>query len=294
MRHNFLLAVFLWMISIVGGSFTASAKVNVLQYDSILQINEASLRKMVNHDFDSLCKSTLFFKQTEPKYGMEKARYIVNRTFDFYFLLGLVLFLGLVRLIDPKYFEELWQASFNTGFNARAIKDKLHSATLSNILMNLFFAVSFGTYVYYFIKNVTLIEHFRTLSPVFILVIIVAVLLVYLVKYFVIQFSGWAFGIETLTENYLFNVFLVNKLLAIAILPFIIVMAFPGSVWTFPALFLSLIISIALFIYRYIRSWKVLGSFFQFSKFHFFTYLCASEILPLAVLVKFLFSKMVL
>ena len=43
-----------------------------------------------------------------------------------------------------------------------------------------------------------------------------------------------------------------------------------------------------LFCIRYLRSWSVFGAFFRFSKFHFFLYLCASELLPLAVLVKIL------
>ena len=48
------------------------------------------------------------------------------------------------------------------------------------------------------------------------------------------------------------------------------------------------LLSTGLLINRYTRSWQIFGSFFQYSKFHFFTYLCASEVLPLAVLMKIL------
>jgi hypothetical protein len=65
-------------------------------------------------------------------------------------------------------------------------------------------------------------------------------------------------------------------------------MAFGSAALAGPAVVVSVIVIALLFINRYIRSWQVFGSFFQYSKFHFFTYLCASEILPLAVLMKLL------
>ena len=72
------------------------------------------------------------------------------------------------------------------------------------------------------------------------------------------------------------------------LLPFVLLIAFAAPVYAGPALVVSGVLIALLFVSRYIRSWQVFGSFFQFSKFHFFTYLCASEILPLAVLMKLL------
>ena len=72
------------------------------------------------------------------------------------------------------------------------------------------------------------------------------------------------------------------------LLPFVLLIAFAAPVYAGPALIVSAVLIALLFVSRYIRSWQVFGSFFQFSKFHFFTYLCASEILPLAVLMKLL------
>jgi len=77
-------------------------------------------------------------------------------------------------------------------------------------------------------------------------------------------------------------------MLGILLLPFTIVMAFGTPDIAQLALFISVLLILILFINRYMRSWQVFGSFFQYSKFHFFTYLCASELLPLAVLMKLL------
>jgi Na+-translocating ferredoxin:NAD+ oxidoreductase RnfD subunit len=111
---------------------------------------------------------------------------------------------------------------------------------------------------------------------------------IYLIKYAAVQFSGWAFRVQGITEHYLFNVFLINKVLGVTLVPFVIILAFADREWAQQIVILSFITSGILLLNRYIRSWQVFGSFFQYSKFHFFVYLCASEILPLAVLMKLL------
>jgi hypothetical protein len=102
----------------------------------------------------------------------------------------------------------------------------------------------------------------------------------------VVRFSGWAFRVESITEHYLFNVFLINKILGVVLLPFAVIMAFGAQELAQTMEVFSFFIISILFLNRYFRSWQVFGSFFQYSKFHFFTYLCASELLPLAVLMK--------
>lgn len=294
MRHLVSVSFLVAFIVVLFSPLVASARVNVLVYDSSFHIDAKAVTQAAQHDFDSLYQQSLLFKKIAPKYGLEKIRAAKNVTWDFYFLLGMVLFLGVIRLVNPKYLQELWQIYFSVGMNARAVKDKIESATLSNLLMNFFFSLSLGTYLFYLIKSFAATNNRVLISPLGLLALVAGVVIIYSVKYLVIRFSGWAFDIENLMEHYLFNVFLVNKLLAIGLLPFIVILAFPNPAWTEPAILLSLIVAISAFVTRYVRSWKVLQSFFQFSKFHFFTYLCASEILPLAVLMKFLFSKIVM
>ena len=129
----------------------------------------------------------------------------------------------------------------------------------------------------------------QNIAPSLLLILLIAgMIFIYAGKYAVIKFSGWAFRVEGITEHYLFNVFLVNKIMAVVLLPFIVLLAFAEPEIAEPALVLSFILVLILFINRYLRSWQVFGSFFQYSKFHFFMYLCASELLPLAVLMKLL------
>ncbi|NDC40275.1 MAG: DUF4271 domain-containing protein [Chitinophagia bacterium] len=211
-----------------------------------------------------------------------------SHTIDFYLLLLLCILLGIIRFVDPRYFINLWTAFWNPSMASRQLKEQIDDAGLPELLMNLFFAVAIGTYLFY------VVGYFAPktadgLAPTFLLLVLIGgVGLIYLAKYSAVRFSGWAFRMEAITGQYLFNVFLINKILSMLLVPFIIVMAFAEEQVARQIMYLSLLLGGLLIFNRYVRSWQLFGPFFQNSRFHFFMYLCASELLPLAVLVKFL------
>ncbi len=211
-----------------------------------------------------------------------------SQTADFYLLLFLCLMLGLIRFMDTRYFLNLWRAFWNPTLSNRQLKEQLQGSGLPNLLMNVFFTFACGAYIYYVVRFFTP-NHSWVIPPsLLIIMLITGTGFIYLAKYAAVRFSGWAFRVEGITEHYLFNVFLINKVLGIMLLPFIIVLAFADHEWAQQVVIISFVISGIMLLNRYIRSWQVFGSFFQYSKFHFFMYLCASELLPLAVLMKLL------
>jgi hypothetical protein len=211
-----------------------------------------------------------------------------SQTADFYLLLFLCLMLGLIRFIDTRYFLNLWRAFWNPTLSNRQLKDQLQGSGLPDILMNIFFTISCGSYIYYVVRFFTP-HHSGIIAPSLLIIMLIAGTgLIYLAKYAAIRFSGWAFRVEGITDHYLFNVFLINKVLGITLIPFIIILAFADHDWAQQVVIISFIVSGILLLNRYLRSWQVFGTFFHFSKFHFFMYLCASELLPLAVLMKLL------
>ena len=213
----------------------------------------------------------------------------VGQTADFYLLLFLCIMLGIIRYMDTRYFVNLWLAFWNPTLSNRQLKEQLQGAGIPNFLMNIFFTFSGGAYIYYIVKFFTP-NNSGVIPPSLLIIMLVAGTgIIYLAKYAAVRFSGWAFRVEGITEHYLFNVFLINKVLGITLLPFIIVLAFADHEWARQVVFISFLIAGALLLMRYLRSWQVFGTFFQFSKFHFFMYLCASELLPLAVLMKLLY-----
>ena len=271
-------------------SVPAVAKVSTAKYGIVIPYDSATMHRMAVSKMDSALRA---HPQMSLKYGVSgimKPRLFNNRTKDFYVLISLCLMLGLIRYGNPKYFNGLLHAFWNPTLSSRQLKDQIQATRLSNVLMNIFFTMSAGTYIYYVIY---VSQRTGIMPPSMLLALLIGgMMAIYLGKYAVIRFSGWAFKLEGITDFYLFNVFLINKIMAIALLPFIVLFAFAAHAYTQPRLIVSFVLIGVLLINRYTRSWQVFGSFFQFSKFHFFMYLCASELLPLAVLMKLLVRGM--
>ena len=271
------------------GSSNTIARIDVQRYGVVIDSNQA--KATATAAVDSLVRLGAAAKGKAVLYGIDKPRLAHDSTIDFYLVLLLCLLLGIIRFSDPHYFSVLVR-SFRNPSGSRHFKEQIQGASVSNLLMNVFFAIITGAYVYYAGRALAVRLSDAFDGPMMLMVLIGGVLAIYLGKYFVIRFSGWAFRVETITEQYLFNVFLINKIIGIALLPFVVLIAFAGAEWVAPLIVISLMIIALLLFNRYTRSWQVFGSFFQYSKFHFFTYLCASEILPMAILIKLLLRTM--
>ncbi len=222
-----------------------------------------------------------------PTWAVEQEKPFTDRTTEFYLLLLLLGILGLIRAGWPRYFHNLWRAFWQGTASSPALRSQLEDAGQPALLMNILFALTGGAYIYYLARLYT--RSPVSDSPAVAIGALVAGLgMVYFFKWAAIQASGWAFGVQALTGSYLFNVFLVNKIMAIVLLPFTLLLAFGGPAWAAPAGGISVVLVAGLLLLRYIRSWPTLRAFFSNSHFHFLTYFCASEILPLAILTKLL------
>ena len=220
---------------------------------------------------------------------IQKERPFKDRSGDFLALLLLVAVVGIFRFSNPIYFRNLFKAFRNQTLSTRQLKDQLKQDSAAGLVMDLIFCTSLGLYLFYVIEH---LNHSKILSkyPPFIIILGLVLLFVgvYMFRYLFLKFTGWVFNISEITDNYTFNVFLINKVMGVLIIPFTVVLAFGEGAWVQVTLFLSLVLIGILFLNRYLRSGVVFGYFIKFSKFHFFMYLCASELLPIAILVKVL------
>ena len=120
--------------------------------------------------------------------------------------------------------------------------------------------------------------------------ILLSVFLVYGVKYFVLKISGWLTGYRQEMDNYIFIVYLINKILAILLLPLITLIAFSDSGVGKLALKLSFITIFGMVILRYLRSFSLLNRKSSFSKFHFLLYIFGVELIPILLIYKTLLN----
>ena len=288
MRLYAIFPYFFELHFVAGRRQLAQAKVEPAKYGIVLFPDSAALRVNGLIAAESAIEAHPMLASQHIISDIELPHAMVSQTADFYLLLFLCLMLGLIRFMDTRYFLNLWRAFWNPTLSNRQLKEQLQGSGLPNLLMNIFFTFAGGAYIYYVVRFFTP-QHSGVIPPSLLIIMLIAGTgLIYLAKYAAVRFSGWAFRVEGITEHYLFNVFLINKVLGITLIPFIIVLAFADHQWAQQVVIISFVVAGILLLNRYIRSWQVFGSFFQYSKFHFFMYLCASELLPLAVLMKLL------
>lgn len=212
----------------------------------------------------------------------------INRSQDWliYLVGGVLLLLGVIRTAYLKYFTDLFRAFLNPTLSQRQLKDQLSQSPFPNFLLNAFFVISLGLYLYLLMYRL----NYTTGAIAWMLIpgLVILVGAIYVVKYIVLRFCGWLFGNEDLIDAYVFILYLINKVLGIMLAPFLVVLAFcdPGIATT--SLYISIFFIVLLVGYRYVRSYSLVRQYLSFSKLHFFLYLCAFEVVPVLIITKVL------
>lgn len=206
----------------------------------------------------------------------------------FYLLAGLLLFFALVRLIFDKYVSNMLGLVFRGSLRQKQIREQLLQSPLPSLFLNIFFVLVSGLYAFF------LVERFDAGNAAgfwwLLLYCVLGIAGIYLVKFVVLKATGWIFNMRDAADTYIFIVFLVNKLMAIFLLPLLVLMAFSKASWTPPLFTLSYVLVGSFFIYRYIASFAPVRREVKVSQFHFFVYICAFEIIPLLLIYKVLLS----
>ena len=202
----------------------------------------------------------------------------------FYLLVFLLIFYGLLRAIFPKYFSDLFRLFFRTTLKQRQIKEQLMQTPLPSLLLNGFFVISGGLYVAFLAQYFKFSqgENFWLLF----LYSCIGLSGAYFLKFLGLKLSGWLFNVEEAANSYIFILFVINKMIGIALLPFLVILAFTfGNIYS-GGIAISWCLIAALVIYRFILTYAAIHNEVKVNPFHFFLYLCAFEIAPLLLIYK--------
>ncbi len=239
------------------------------------------------HRRDSLARAAALSAKEPPsrpdtRAGIPKIR--LGRDLLFYIVLCLALWMGILKSGYAKYYTDLFTVFFRSSLRQHQIREQLLQARLPSLLFNLFFVGCAGTFLYLLAASYAA----RLGHPdwqIWIAAIAIVALL-YLVKFVGLKLSGWVFGMTGAVDTYIFIVFLVNKILGVALLPIVVLLAFAKDPLQSVGATLGVLLVIGMLIYRFIRSYRPVWEEVQMSRFHFFLYLCAFEIAPLLLIYK--------
>jgi hypothetical protein len=207
----------------------------------------------------------------------------VSKEFVFYFILTLFLFLGILNTVFKNYFNTMIRVFFKTSLRQSQLTDQLMQAKLPSLFLNIFSVLVTGFYIFTLLNYKKVIS-FNQLNVLFFSCL--AVLLIYIGKYFIIQIAGWISGFKNEAVSYTFLIFLVNKLLAIVLLPATCILVFSSHNIGIFAYNISLLAVGVFYLLRCFRSYGIFENKLSLGKFHFLLYILAVEFIPVLLVLK--------
>lgn len=209
-----------------------------------------------------------------------------NLEWIFYSFLFLFLFTALLSRYSNGLLRNLWKSYVNDGFINRLSKDQISQQPVISILLNILFIFSTGLFIFF---GLNLDQQFTGNMRWLILACSFFIIaLVYLFKHLFFKILGWAFGQEQAFNDYLFVVFLNNKLAGLLLLFSSFFMSFSDSTSSSMTFNLSLFVVVLMLLYRFLRGYQVFSKQCRIGFFSLLLAFIALELIPSAVLVKFL------
>jgi hypothetical protein len=260
--------------------------------DSIAIVSPNTVPDSLKHD-SSIIKSQQPVKKVLQKNNalhlMPGARrYTGDHDIVFYILIFLLFFLGLVKTAFPKYVNSIFSLSFQAAFRQTQTKEQMSQNFFPAFMLNVLFVLCGGLFITMFAE----FNHWTKLPFWQLFVYSTAILLIiYLIKYIVISFTGWVFNAKEAATEYRFVVFLINKLLGVVIIPLLFLIAYADVKTKNIAITIVICLAIFSLAVRYLVSLARIRKNLSITAFHFFIYLCAVEIMPLLVIYKLLFLQ---
>ena len=218
---------------------------------------------------------------------LQKERKDSSSDMNFYWVAITFLLIGFLKVGFSKYFSNLTRVFFNSSLRQSQLTDQLLQSKLPSLFFNLLFINISGYYIFLLLNEY---QKFTYSQWDVVLYCMLAVFAVYFAKYIVLHLVGWLIGYKKDVETYIFIVFLLNKMLALLLLPLVTIIAFADPTIKNIAIILSFILIGIISILRYLRAFVLLQHNLKVSKFHFFLYIFAIEIMPIFLIYKWVLN----
>ena len=205
-------------------------------------------------------------------------------------LLLIFTLLAWVRVYHLKRLNQLYQAFLYKLHVYTILRSSDSLITRISVGLNAIFVLSMSLFLYQVIHFYGVeIPYTDTVSPF--LIILGIVLIVYPLKSLGLLLIGWVFNDSEKFKEYIFNVFLINKILGLSLIPIVVLVAYITSGHAI-LLKLGATMVIMFYIYRLFRGYSIGRAAANLSQFYIFLYLCTLEILPLIVITRYISNEL--
>lgn len=206
-----------------------------------------------------------------------------SNTFIFWFLLLATALLAVVININFSFVKLLFRSLLNVNLFKLFHREQGGRLTTSQLLFYIIFLITSSTLIYLLLGVQSKMYGINLWYQ-----ICLGVAAFYIVKHLLLIIIGYIFDIEKTTSLYNFSIITYHSVASIVLLPLCFIAAFASASLAVPVMYIGLFVICATLLTKAIRGLFISLEFWADRFFQFFMYLCAFEILPVMVLVKFL------
>jgi hypothetical protein len=257
--------------------------------DSIFIFTREEPQLVSDSIFETFFLPFQLFVSKKHDYGFvpkEKPLFISN--WSVILIITIFLLIAAMRSNLEKYLTQIFDSLFNKKTLLRLYREKFSTENQSTFILDLFFYVAEGLFVYQAAHYIIRFE--PGISLLFFLAITLGLALFIGIKYFFYRFSGHVFNANSEAQEYIFYTKTGNRALGLLLFPLSILLFFTeGRISEF-LLFLGGLIILVISIVSIGRGIRIVGQK-VFSVYYLILYLCTLEILPLLVVWRILVSN---
>lgn len=273
--------------SVLTADTPRAAKINIdssihtfWKVDSVIHYSTA--KKEVPILYTDIYKGYLL----HPSHSVPQDRTTISPGWLFPIVLVALSVFAALRIFYNKYFHQMLIAFYNNNLTNQIVRDENILVQRASVYLSLVFNLIAALFLY--LISIYFGWELGGIGTGFsrFLFFAIGVSFIYTLKFLVLKISGWLFNLDREMATYIFNIFLINNILGIVLLPFICLMAYNQLFPTSWLITYSLVLTAIAFAYRLFRGILIGFNTSTFSPLYLFLYLCALEIAPLMILIR--------
>jgi hypothetical protein len=194
-----------------------------------------------------------------------------------------------IRMVYQKYVVQVVTSMLNYQASIRLLRGK--NVLFRNMAfgLNFVFAINIGLFIFFFIQYYNLNQIYPA-GFISVAIYSVGIIIIYTLKTLVCKLIGNIFMVKEQFAEYVHNIHLYNKNMGLFLFPIVIVFPYITSNQVKPViLYLGLTIIIVMSLLLIYRGFQIIMRN-GVSTFYLILYLCAIEILPILLLIKYSYT----
>jgi len=191
-----------------------------------------------------------------------------------------------IRVFYQRILRQILSAFFSSSVSNQIVRDENILIQRASVMLSIMFYLVAALFLYQLSTAYHWDKEWLTNGFSRLIIFAFFIAFAYSLKMILLKLIGYVLDIDKQVASYIFNIFLMNNILGIALLPVVIVIAYVATAYLNLVFGAALFIITATFLYRLIRGIAIGMTIPKFSVFYLFLYLCAFEIAPLALIFK--------